>query len=305
MVIDTYVVGGGLSGLVYAATHPGCFVITSELSMVAKGVSPLVLHYDPDVAEWVEDVVRFYHLSSGCHVRRKTCAVEYIQDDRSCSPVLSEQLARQYFLKSRGLGNTEKVFESRLDTSFDYCDISLGELEAALKCMIGEERIIRDKVVLITDELIKTEGDCQLYYDKLVSTIPAPLFFELYRGQGWHQDYKYKFEWVTKSYLSRMREEFSIAPVWMLNHEKEGYVYIPQEDVGPEGLIRLSNVNGGQIIAEYSGSIHSSAYTFVKYGYFLRPLCRVPSPTPMIHFVGRFAEWDENIMIHNIIRRYI
>jgi hypothetical protein len=254
------------------------------------------------VADWVEEILRSYHPSTGSRVRRKTCVVEYAQPDGSYRPVVSAALAREYFLKSRCLGYTERQFEPRLDTSFDFCDISLGELEAALRHAIGEKRIFHNKVTLITDEAIVLDGTIQFYYENLISTIPAPLFFELYRGP---KDHHHHFRWVTKSYVyAAGHVEIARAPRWMLYHEKEGYVYIPQRDVEPEGLIRFSNVGGGNIVAEFSGDPHPLAYACAKYGYFTAPLHGVKSPSPNIKFVGRFAEWNEELLVHNLIERY-
>lgn len=305
-----FVIGGGLSGLVYAALHPGYTVISAlqHKDMVAKNISPVVLHYDEAIAGWLKDTYKLgaqlTYVQSEVKVRE--CQVEYNYGGvfrRS----LPAALAWQYFMKSRQVslatGHDVALGDTK-DNSFQFFDIDLKVLEVGLSAQIGTHHMISDMVTAIHDNHIETASGLSLEFEHLVSTIPAPVFWRLLR---WPQLAKPSFVFVGKQYchIKDCRIPSEQFPEWMTkDSDTKGYVYYPTFDSQPKHLLRISNLSS-EMVAEFTGSQKiGGAYAEVPWAYFLSP-GPLQSPCASIEFVGRFAEWDENVLIHDVVKRYL
>lgn len=313
MKTKNFVIGGGLSGLIWAALNPDYRVVCGTApTMVQRGVSPLVLHYDERIAEFVQSVYNEGRKAEGQppeEVKPSTCMVEHCTMGKpwygyTFTRSLGADAAERYFLKSRELATTDRDFTNVVNRSFDYFDMGLGCFERGLRRMIGEKRFISAIVsgIFETHIVAARLGEHEpihLEYDSLVSTLTAPQFF--YFWQLGLEAERPKFEYRGKKYTYTTTEEFPV-PKWMKETRRRGYVYYPDET--PSGLLRVSNL-GPTWVAEFAESVPVVGAKEIPIAYFLAPE-KVISPLPdRIKFFGRFAEWDEELLAHNLVLRLV
>jgi len=163
------------------------------------------------------------------------------------------------------------------------------------RALAKEVRVIKDRVVKITSEEIVTEKG-RYRYTELISTIPAPVFWELY---GEEKQLKYFPETFVLSKTNPVPES---SIYWDI-------VYFIDKNIP---YTRVSKYSNELYLYEFTGEISKkeivkllpkleviSIYTD-PYGVVITDLNNVPPPN--VRFVGRFATWNHTYKIQDAIK---
>jgi len=169
------ILGGGISGLIYAFYHPDHFILTDKVGgqMVSCfDLGPRYLHNKSNlILKFLSDL--------DIPIKSSTIKVGYISDSGWIeNPDLKYR--QEYFMKSRCQKSLDGFDSSVLNTNlkeFEVCKVDFKELVLKLyerlekRIFIGNiERIDLNKKYVITD------WGLNLKYTNLVSTIPLNIF---------------------------------------------------------------------------------------------------------------------------------
>ena len=196
-------------------------------------------------------------------------------------PVPTEKIFKYYLLKTRGQ-IVDKPFPT--ETWFKVYDVSPMEVFNALEDVFSER--IRKKIVKIDVESkeVMLEGGEVLTYQRLFSTIPAPVF---YRLCGFKKNFKYR----------SISFEVEDRPKGFYDTSFD-YIYYP----GDEPFYRIyHNRFNGVFVHEYIGNFGENV---VRYGKILPPYGVYVNYFRMkdVFFIGRHALWQEEYYIHDGVR---
>jgi len=158
-----------------------------------------------------------------------------------------------------------------------------------------KQRQIRDaKVTSIQDGFINLSVGQAMPYSHLVSTIPAPVFWEIYEGKYLENKVLYS----SSLFLQTMSYSVWIGMGYPELEEKV-ICYFPEKKYPFDRAGRWYELYGDEVFIE--GSVKFSKAVEIKGARLARDYSNVPPPNIM--FLGRYAEWNPDIMIHNVIGR--
>lgn len=181
------ILGGGLSGLVWAATHPGSIIIEpNELGGMANGdMGPFILHDTPSVDMFLHSI--------GLRPNKRIFKVGFLkwgQEDitNEASPIFR----KKYYAETRyttELDVPESVMNSDANTFSGY-ELTAEELiNACIQAIYNNGGIyVKDTITSIkpnnafSGQCIQTKRECiqiNTSMRKIVSTIPYPIFNRL------------------------------------------------------------------------------------------------------------------------------
>jgi len=172
-------------------------------------------------------------------------------------------------------------------SEFRALKVSFNDVIGRLKKKV---RIIYDKILRISgDEMIGRKN--RYRFKRIISTIPLP---ELYALYGIHRTFNYR---PIGYRFSSLDQSFFFAETF----KDYDYVYFPEMKYPYYRVTRVSQ-----------GFIYEFTYNpFIKYprgviwqeiGKIL-PTMRTVPPTENIILLGRFAEWNDDIMFHHVLQR--
>lgn len=270
------VLGGGITGLTCGFIL-GAPVITSSVGgQLSLGFTPgpRYLHDTPE-NRWLLDELKIRY-------RPRKIVVEYFYRGKYHKTV-PEELVWEYILKTRG----ELAPISMHQKEFTALTASMEEV---VKKLVKKVRVIIDDIVKIEPGALI--GQHRKYkYDFLVSTIPAPEFFRLwgipcvlrYRPIGY--------------YFSPPDVSFFFAATF----GRRDYVYFPELHIP---YYRVTRVSGGFVYEypEIAADKAPEGTVWQKYGKILPPFGAQP-PAENVFFVGRYAEWNDELLLHDVIRK--
>ena len=276
MVNDIYVLGGGITGLAagYILDLP---VITKEVGGQLSSnfsLGPRFIHSKKETREFVKRL--------GLPITERQVKIGYFYDN-DYHDSIPPSLVNEYNLKTRG---TIDVTSSIGKSSFTALKVSFSDVIEKLRQRV---KIIQDKILRITaDEMFGLKGKYK--YRKIISTIPLPELYSLCRI---YRTFNYRpigYNFVTFDEALIRESTF--------NYD---YVYYPELKYPQYRITKVSR-----------GFVYEYCYSpFIKYpirtiwhdmGKIL-PTLRAVSPSKKIILLGRFAEWNDNIMFHHILQK--
>lgn len=298
-----YIIGGGISGLVWNYYHPEYIIITPESKGETFTRTYMVwLHDEPETRKLLTDL--------GLPVIPKSSLIGYYQKHWICDQV-SPEMNVQLIQKKMSLWNQP------LDTSFQpkTTDMSLAtvggnsylktldvDLNEVIRRLNEKATIICGKVMTISDTIITVSNspdlpDLHLEYERLVSTIAAPFFW-----LGYGEKKEFKCMPITNIITSVKPKEFD-----------DKYEMVYYDDSVP--FTRVSHL-GDKYALEFTGEITQEEfeklypelkvddYFLVKQGRIFENEENVP-PNDKITFSGRFAQWKYGITTEDVVKQAI
>lgn len=300
-----YILGGGISGLIYHHYHPEYKIIsdgplggqfTSKFSL-----GPRVLHDSPDTRELLDDLGIIYE--------PKTMKQGYCIDGEvkgHLSPKQAAYLASKKMTDARYPIVIQRTLDKTIgqgkikDGVIEYLDTSIPKLIESLT-IDAEPHIISDKIYLISNNRnVLTGQKGRYHYSHLLSTIPAPVFSFLCFDNPPYDPRSY----LPATYVLADQPPMSTEDAW----EEYGWIYMAD---GTHAATRVHMTDDG-FIYEFTGDFSRPEIqgylldakvkdTFIsKMGQvFTKPV----EDTEYITFLGRFAQWDHRVLIHSTIEK--
>ncbi len=290
-----FVLGGGISGLIFAFYNPEYKIITHNIGGRLKNElmgSTIFLHDSQVSRKFLRDIGIDY-------VKPVTHLVKYYYNGevyKEVSPIVKELMVIK---KLTLVDDLEEMQFNKVvnDTTLSYNDCYIPKLEIDLNIVISKlvdnVEIIREEVVRITKEEIVTSSN-RYEYDEIVSTFSAPIFWNCY---GKKKDFKY----LPVTFV------YSNTPPLNLNFDCN-LIYFVDTDVK---YTRVNRCNDGNYLYEFTGDIsreeiakHYKDLNIIKHfvddsGIVISDLNNIPPEK--VRFVGRFAKWDHRQKMNDCI----
>jgi len=282
------ILGGGISGLLYAFYNPDCLLISDKIGGQSSSrfqLGPRILHADENTTRLLEDLNRYIGI--------KKIKVGYFYNDK-INDENTEENKKAYFEKTRG--ESSQPYSSVMSSNkneYDSYDIELSEIIENLERKIHNEIILGKvtKIDLENNKLIIDEKEIE--YSKLISTIPINVFLFL---AGKTDEAKQYVSYPTTFILS---DNLDNAP--FKDFGEYDYVYISDEKYP---FHRITKTKDG-FVYEYKGDMSSTSLgqkdrEVLKVGQLVENDKKVEFDN--VNFLGRYATWKHNILINDLLK---
>lgn len=305
-----YIIGGGISGLVFQYYHPEYKIITPDIGGLFSSAYIAIIHDTPETRHFLTDL----GYENVDQLSRKSYIGYYHRGwiRETLSPELNLLIIQKKMTEWNRPLNLEFRPDS-LDLSttksvnyFKTINVDPKGVVERLSSLLDRKDVIQGKVILLDDEFItyqaKDDSVHTLRYESLVSTVPAPVFWKLYHGSSVGETETRHFpstpitNILTDNRPSLFHDKFDSVyyddsvPYSRITHLQDKYCYeftgvITQQDfnrlVGNVGEVQLLSVQFGRI-------------------------SNVPEnepPNQKIMFLGRFAQWKYGLTLEHILKR--
>lgn len=299
---QNYIIGGGLSGLIFQFYHPEFTIITPDIGGLFKSAYLAIIHDTSETRKFLTDLG--YENIEKLH--RKSYIGYYTQGwiRDQLSPQLNLLIIQKKMTPWDSALNKEFKPES-LDMStsrtvnyFNTLDVQPHEVIEKLKSKAGE--ILEGSVIAISDYAIRVKYSDNAIgafsYDSLISTIPAPIFWRIYGNEN----KKFPCTPITNVIVDSCPELF---------HDKYDVVYY--DDSVPWS--RITHLHDSYAI-EFTGNLTDAQIATVLSGVKIKTVVRVPygrissvadnvPPNDRITFMGRFSQWKYGIVMEHTVKQ--
>lgn len=297
---NKYIIGGGISGLVFQYYHPEYTIITPDIGGLFASAYIAIIHDTSETRHFLKDLgyqnvdklakksyIGYY--SEGWIQDNPTAEMKLLSIQRKMSK-WNEPVNRDFVPSSFDFSTSTTV------NYFKTMNVEPKEVVQALKDKMNPNTIM-GKVVKITDTHISIEADGQVFdkpYDSLVSTVAAPIFWKLYgqprefpftpitnvitnkRPDLYHDRYDsvYYDDSVPFSRITHLQEKYAMEFTGVMSKDEFKVLY-PDVEVVDHLLVqfgRISNVPNNE------------------------------PPNAKITFLGRFAQWKYGIVLEHVVK---
>jgi hypothetical protein len=293
-----YVIGGGISGLIFSFYNPEYTIISPDIGgQLMHGVYNLaVVHHTPETEKLLIDL--------NLEVKPGIERIGYYYDGKVhdiCPPDKNEMIIKKK-MRDWNISSSDDDFvikDRTLSVPENYISILDTDFYIVIKRLSEKCNVINDYIIEITeDEIIGQNGKYE--YLDLVSTIPASVFWRIYKG---HESVK-KIPVLKSSPVTFVVT--NIKPDWY--NDEYGLIYIS------EGFYfsRITKRSIGEYTYEFTGimpeDVFKSLYNIPIKKYFINKFGRIHTslenvpPQKNIKFLGRFSEWIHHSKIQNVIK---
>lgn len=296
------ILGGGLSGLIWAVYHPDSVIIEpGELGgMVHNNMGPMMLHATEEVKDFIRKI--------GLESKTKTARVGYT---RQLGTVFDrppdKQFREDYYRHSRLLTQDHKIPESVMSSDssvFVVIDIPIKEIVRHTIDYIESQGVIVlkkkvNKISHLKDNVNRLilEDFPRIYSDNIVSTIPITIFQKLVDAyQVKHTDRLIKV-FVDTGNTEEVEDKF---------FNSFDYIYVVSTYNGRLTRIILTD----RVVYEYTLNVDENPIEIVNMWptmktSTIRDVIRISKNLKHwnnIKFLGRTAQWDHSIKLNDVIK---
>lgn len=284
------IIGGGIVGLLAAYYNDDYLLISKDIGgqMSENVLGPRIL----EVNEYSKKLLKEFNIKENI----KTATIGYEVDGLLVSKVKKEDRIN-YYMKSRCIDNFDDVPSSVMSDGKNkiyYYDLNWNKLITEIKNKIKDRIIYHDvKKIDISHKILQLDNNDTIIYSKLISTIPAPLFYKLSNIKN------DSFNYINKYFMITTTQVFDIK-----NYD---YVYFTSNKNSYHRITKLKNnkycieytTNGD---ADFSLIDKSDECYFIKYGQLVSGKV---DKFDDIRFLGRFAEWNHHIKVDDVVGKLI
>lgn len=291
--MDKYILGGGISGLLYAYYNRDFTIISPDLGgkLNNKFFENIVyLHATDSTEQFLKDIDLKYE--------KKTQLIKYIKDHKVVKELTVED--KVSFIRKKLNDDSYNPKDFNLSTSDYYISVFEIDYSRLLEKLVSEIKYINDSVVKISDREIITEST-RYTYSNLVSTINSKYFWSMYSDDRCHD---LKSEDIT----------FVLADVIpdVLKNVKFDLCYFIDRD---NAITRISKRRRDQencYLYEFSGVLDQNRcleflpenskiieYYVEKDGLIFTDKNNIPPKNVL--FAGRFATWNHSDKQQDVI----
>jgi len=298
-----YILGGGISGLVFQYYNPEFTIITPDIGGMYANSYVVWLHQTAETQKLLRDLG--YQNVDKLH--KKSYMGYYNQGwiSEQLSPEMNLRLIQKKM--SKWDEPVDKTFipasydmSTRSAKSVNYMNVlDVNPSEIIKKLDEQHGNIINGIVTKITPTTITYQSNGELIeveYDELISTIPAPFFWKAYGDER-----NFRYEPITNIITTVKPKEFN---------DKFEMVYYGDE----VSFTRISHLQGKYAI-EFTGEITKEQFeelfpeypvdkvVLIKQGRIFKEENEPPQNN--ITFLGRFGKWEFGITTEHIIKESI
>lgn len=291
-----FVIGGGISGLIYAFYNKDYWIISPELGGKLKNdylASTILLHDTAETRKLITDI--------GFSIKPRARLIRYFYNGELLENIpinLREIMAAKKLTSWDKLNNLKinvEVTDTTLSTNDIYIPVLDNPVNKIVSSICKNINIIKDRVLRITEKELITENSRYEYTD-VVSTIPAPIFWKLY-GK------KKKLGYLPETFVL---SETNPVPTSSIHWD---LIYFLDRDIP---YTRVSRHEGRDFLYEFTGELNREDLNKIlpdlkvkqiytdPFGVIITDLNNVPPPN--IRFIGRFATWNHTYKIQDAIK---
>jgi len=279
---QNFILGAGINGLISAFYLHNYKVIgfTTEAQDNQRfSLGIRLLHKSREMKKLLE--------SLGLSTETRKIKVGYYYEDRLHKTV-TPRLMVEYFNKTRAFNGFFKSAMSGGKNNYEVFEVTMAELYNTLmekvKDRITEERVT--KIDLLRREIQLIDGKI-LLFNKMVNTLPAPVFYNL---AGMDLVAK-RFKALPKTFHTTNK---------FMDLGDYDYVYFPEKN---DPIHRITNLEYGFVVegnlAETDIKIED---TIIINNAQIASDRKAISPLIDIRFIGRYATWDHGKKVNEVIR---
>jgi hypothetical protein len=300
--INTYILGGGITGLVWKFYNPDYQIISPDIGGVFAKTHMVWLHDTMETRKLLTDI--------GFRNPERLTMKSYIGyfTNGWVSDIQTEDLNRRIILRKMTAWN-EKIDKTWDPPTRDLSTVNIVgnnymntldvDLEEVILRISDKSDIMNGRVVNIDKSNIIIEnkdGLSSAPYESLVSTIPAPFFWSAYGD-------------ISKEFKSIPITNIIVSKCPPFFDEDYSMIYYTEEFP----FSRVSNIRGKYCI-EFTGIItqeefknlypdlHVEEYFVVKHGRLFNCPGNNP-PAENIIFSGRFGKWEYGITTEIVVKQ--
>lgn len=254
----------------------------------------------------VRDVLEKYSLSKKYSVRKKIAHIGYEYTNYKISSIADEDFKKKYSSIIYGKGKPEQSYLLDSKGMINYIVLrdnkTNTDIKSSFRLLLSlisdneKSRIINKKAqkIDIANNILYLEDKTEIKYKNMISTIPLKTFSDM---SGFFV--KSDFETIEKNFyicgISNKNDEqlsrkynyiYSICSSYSKKTYNEGYIVY---EITKKPVTKF--IDGNEIIEKVS--LHSQIKNNVAI-----------SSHKNIQFVGRRAQWDHNIRLQNLIKRF-
>jgi len=286
-----YVLGGGLSGLIFAAYNSEYKVISPNIGGQYSDMAQLMFaHANPPTKRLLDDLNIYYEV-----VTKRTLYVKGGEVVDDLAPADKLALIRKKLddplHEPRDL-NLNAVDDSFI-TTYEF------NFKQLIEQLSKELEIIPDAAIRISDTTITT-SKTSYAYDTLVSTVPADVFWKLRRLPE-PRELKYSATTFAVSNVAPPGFDIDNAAILYFIDSEVPYVRVSHKDNLPEFLYEFPGAKRRDDCAQ---ALPGGAASLLKYWINPRSVIRTELnnvPPRNTLFCGRLAQWDHRVKIGNVI----
>lgn len=304
-----YVLGAGISGLLWAMYHPEYAVVSDQLGRVVTGAEPLVwLNDTPYTRRLVRDLgMPLVPVLKPIGYNRFGFPVGYdeVKDDDLDAVLLKKMVPWEVIQLARFAGakvsvNTPSRKMTKNSGGIAYLDVDMQSLCAKVVDRVQGQLVLdRVREIRYVSNAPVMEGEENRYsvgHGRLVSTVPAPIFYRLLKGDH------------PRPYLHHVPVTYVISlvrPAWW--DDTFAMVYDCQPDSPVSRVARFGNTYRYEFTGRPDDD-ELNEFMPVQGGRFVNPYGRIVQDVhlpalPGITFLGRAAEWDYRGLIDSSLER--
>lgn len=277
------ILGFGAVGAIASCFHPGSIVIGRAVPGSGYQIGPLYLYDTPYTRSFCDAMDIAWSA--------KTIRVGWLKGKELSPP--SRAILEEYHIRVRGGMPSEAWLKTHLQGELQVLDIEFGELFWAGRK--AAEEVIKDTAlsIYLYENKVLTEQCRVIPYDKMISTVPMPVFAAL----------------VGKRVMGRWK------PIWIRRVSVDEASVLLGIDIENIDYDYLNIIRSAK--QPYRATVHKKfvdlEYTYEPYGQSrYRPFGKILSGLSMpreynmnIEFAGRWAEWRDGLKLHDVIERWM
>jgi hypothetical protein len=302
--MSKYIIGGGISGLIWNFYNQDYKIITPDVGGVYGKTHMVWLHDTPETRQFLKDLG---FEQSNCTPKKSYIGYyhngwirDYIDADMNRLLIQKKMTEWDKPINVEFEPDSSKLSMGDFESTnyMNTLDVDLIQVIEKLREFSTVEHgfvtKITDHHIFVKDKMEDEETQA-LGYDKLVSTIAAPFFW-----MGYGEDKEFGHMPITNVITSVRPEHFD-----------DRYEMIYYDDSVPYS--RASFLDGKYAL-EFSGTITEEQFTelfpdlpieeffVVKQGRIFKKGENLP-PKDNIMFLGRFAEWEHGITTEHVVQK--
>jgi hypothetical protein len=292
---NNFILGGGITGLIHAFYNPDYSVISEDIGgrLNQKFFQNIIyLHHTQETEDFLNEV--------GIEYQKRTQLIKYCKENKLTTNISSEDKVN--VIKKKLDDPDFNPTDLALSTSDYYIPILTFSYADLIEKISSKINFINQRVIRITEKEIVTE-DTSYYYDNIVSTLPAQVFWSIYHT-GTKEVFKRK---ATTFVLCDKEPSF-------FSNEKYDMVYFIDSN---QKYVRISKKPSTRdesiILYEFTGAVSKEEAIqhlpedcnileyYVDYSSVIYTNKNNIPPKNVI-FSGRFAEWNHSLKQQDVIK---
>jgi len=292
---NNYIIGGGLSGLIFAFYNSDYKIVSSSIGGQVNSIfdlGPRILEVDKYSTQLLKD------LNILNYTIIKECKIGYYYNNEFIDRI-DDNFKNIYNLKTRGFKQPESSILSSNSNIIKYYNISLLDLSIILKNKLSNKQIIEKNVTFIDTINKQFFIENKSYsYSNLVIAISRKIYNILSNTIS-----DFKFETYNKIF----------ALVDNFNNYNDNYNYIYYINCLYHRVLKWGD---DRHVLEFTNVTEEQVKKYCKiYNYNIVSInllkdCQIRKSHKFteisnINFIGRYANWRHNLKINDVIKRSI